>query len=171
MDNVDIPIELTKAVEEIEWDLSDTGILKKASARMVEICSSESSPIDFPSDIAKAKMEIGTLMLQNRDKTANEILHMIIQKYGIKTKNVEVAKARTEKLENLCTVPANAGVYEVLKELSDLYFKEKNTNAAITYKKVSQAVKDLDFEITMDNAKGLGKVSVVLTISLLTYCM
>ena len=42
-------------------------------------------------------------------------------------------------------------------ELSSLYYKEKNSNASNTYKKVAQAVKEMKFEIIEDNALGLGK--------------
>ena len=42
-------------------------------------------------------------------------------------------------------------------ELSELYFKEKNTNAGVSYRKVSEAIKGIDFKINKDNAKGLGK--------------
>ena len=44
-----------------------------------------------------------------------------------------------------------------MKELGDYYFKEGNANAGGTYKKVIAAVSKLPFEITLDNAKGLGK--------------
>lgn len=153
----DIPIELKNSMKELEWDLSSKENIKKALSAMVEICSTESSPIDLPSDSAKVKMEIGTLIIQNKDQSASTILSLIIKKYGLKEKNAEVAKKRTEKAASNCTIPSNASIYEVLKELSDLYFKEGNTNAGVTYSKVSIAVKQLDFEINEDNAKGLGK--------------
>ena len=35
--------------------------------------------------------------------------------------------------------------------------KESNANAGKTYDKVANTIRDLDFEITADNAKGLGK--------------
>ena len=41
-------------------------------------------------------------------------------------------------------------------ELASAYSKEANFNAANTYRKVANAVKELGFEITLDNAKGLG---------------
>lgn len=44
-----------------------------------------------------------------------------------------------------------------MKELGDYYFKEGNSNAGAAYKKVVAAVSMVAFEITLDNAKGLGK--------------
>lgn len=38
-----------------------------------------------------------------------------------------------------------------------MYTKESNYNAGNSYKKVAAAVKDFDFAITLENAKGLGK--------------
>ena len=42
-------------------------------------------------------------------------------------------------------------------ELGELYTKESNWNAGNSYKKVAAAIKDFDFEITENNAKGLCK--------------
>ena len=52
--------------------------------------------------------------------------------------------------------PKNVSIYEAFQELCAHYDKEQNRNAAITYRKVSAAIKGIDFEITADNAKKLG---------------
>lgn len=98
------------------------------------------------------------MIVQNRDKDAVAVLGLIISKYGLKKKNTEDAKKRLAQVKAVVNVASNASIFEVLQEMSSLYFKEKNTNAGASYRKVAQAVKDIDFEITLENAKGLGKV-------------
>lgn len=152
-----LPDSMVEAAEKIEWDLSVKANIKKATSDMIQIISSEKSPIDLPSDKSKVKMEIGTLIVLNKNESALAVLNLIVEKYGFKEGNDEMAKNDEENIGAMLTVKANVSVYMAIKELSDLYFKEKNTNAGITYRKVAQAVKDLDFEITEKNAKGLGK--------------
>lgn len=153
-----LPEDLVKAVKKIDWNLSGKEQIKKVVSDMIGICSSKISPIDFPSDKSKAKMDIGMMIVQNRDKDATAVLGLVIEKYGLKKRNTEAAKKRTEQVNAAVNVKSNARIFEALQELSSLYFKEKNTNAGVSYRKVAQAVMDLDFEITEENAKGLGKV-------------
>ena len=44
-------------------------------------------------------------------------------------------------------------IFKLMTELSDLYYKESNTNAGNSYRKVAEAVRTLEFEITASNAK------------------
>jgi hypothetical protein len=158
--NNKLPDEMIQAVKKMEWKLTNKENIKKATKEIVQLCSSKVSTIDFPSSTdveIQTRMEVGKLILQNKNESAVSILDLIVNKYGLKERNDENAKRNTKLVENMCTRKANAGVYEAIKELSSLYFKEKNTNAGITYRKVSEAVKNLDFKITEKNAKGLGK--------------
>jgi hypothetical protein len=148
-----------EAANKLDWELTNKANIKKATSDMVKLCSSEKSPIDFPSESPSIKMEVGKMILQNRAKTASEILDMIVEKYGLKEKNEADKKRTSDQVMAMVKVAANGSIFEVLQEFSSIYFSEKNTNAGITYRKVAQAVKDLDFEITAKNAKGLGKVS------------
>jgi ATP-dependent DNA helicase PIF1 len=52
--------------------------------------------------------------------------------------------------------PKNTAIVEAFQELSGHYDRERNGNAANTYRKVSNAIKGVQFEITADNAKKLG---------------
>mmetsp|Transcript_23641 Transcript_23641/g.35163 ORF Transcript_23641/g.35163 Transcript_23641/m.35163 type:complete len:458 (-) Transcript_23641:1161-2534(-) len=155
--NENLPDTMVKAVNKFEWKLSSKENIKKAANGMVDLCSSEESPIDFPSDKAKAKIDIGMMIVQNKGKTALDVLNLIVEKYGYKKKNDEVAENDQKQVGAMLAVDQNASVYMAMQELSTIYFKEKNTNAGISYRKVANAVKDLDFEITAKNAKGLGK--------------
>ena len=60
-------------------------------------------------------------------------------------------------IKSSCGHPANAALISAMTELSSLYFTEKNQNAGLTYKKVGIAIAEIPFEITADNALGLGK--------------
>jgi hypothetical protein len=52
----------------------------------------------------------------------------------------------------------NERILEAFQELSELYFKEGNKNAGMSYaKKATSAIKDLELEITEENVKSLGK--------------
>lgn len=157
-----IPDTMMEAVNNLEWDLSKKVTIRKATEELIEICSAESSPIDFPSDVKKAKMDIGKIVLQNKGSSAADILQLVVEKYGFKEDNEENAKKKSASLASMVEETANAGIYEVMLELSNLYYKEGNANAGTAYKKVAQAIKELDFEITEDNAKGLGKVRISL---------
>jgi len=155
-DTSKLPGDLVQAVNNIEWDLSSKQNIKKVTTAMVELCASETSPIDFPSALAKGKMEVGKMILEHKNESASVVLNLIVAKYGLKEKNAKNAKRRTEQVEAAMTVGANAGIVEAFNELAELYFAEKNSNAAISYKKVIEAIKELDFEITEENALGLG---------------
>mmetsp|Transcript_15271 Transcript_15271/g.23241 ORF Transcript_15271/g.23241 Transcript_15271/m.23241 type:complete len:146 (-) Transcript_15271:64-501(-) len=105
----------------------------------------------------KAKMGIGKLIMQNKEKSAPEVLQIVMDTYGFRKEKAASAKRKHEAMSSVCKVAANVDLMQAISELSDLYFKEKNTNAGLTYKKVAAAISEFDFEITEDNAKGLGK--------------
>jgi hypothetical protein len=63
----------------------------------------------------------------------------------------------TQSSPTSCGNPNNAALVAAFQELVTQYNKEQNYNAAATYRKVFQAIQNLDFEITKDNAKGLCK--------------
>jgi hypothetical protein len=56
-----------------------------------------------------------------------------------------------------CRNPNNAALVAAFQELVMHYNKEQNYNAAATYRRVFEAIQNVDFEITKDNAKGLCK--------------
>ena len=78
---------MMKAVKKLDWDLSTKDSKKKAARDMFELCCSDTSPLDFPTDTKKAKFEIGNIVIQNKDKDASSIFELIVEKYGMKEKN------------------------------------------------------------------------------------
>ena len=82
---------------------------------------------------------------------------MVVQEYGIAERKEAAAAKQQEAMKDVCVCPENAPLCQALKELGDLYMKEGNWNASNTYKKAVAAVTELAYEVTADNAKGLGK--------------
>jgi len=141
----------------MDWDLSNPMGMKKAAMGMLDICASGESSVDLPDSDSKARMDIGKIIIANKDQSATYVLGLVIAKYGLKEAKQKAAKAKSEARGSSCTVPANLSIMEALLELGDLYTKESNYNAGNSYKKVAAAIKGFDFEITKTNAKGLGK--------------
>lgn len=145
-----------KLEEDGYWDLNNAAGIKKASSMLTDLVLKD-GVIDITDDEKKAKMLIGKLILTNKDKSASEFVTLLADQQGLSENNQAQKKQQEEVLSEACAVPANAKIVMVLMELSKLYFKEKNTNAGLTYRKVANAVRDHPEEITVDNAKGLGK--------------
>jgi len=147
-----------ESVNALPWDVSTKAAIKKTSASLVELIIAEDSPIATPEgmDLKKIKMAVGTFIVGNKEKSAQDILQLVVEKYGLKEAKAKASKDKSEGVASLCAVPENGKVFEVIMEFADAYSQEANYNAAGTYRKVAQVIKDLDFEITVENAKGLG---------------
>lgn len=146
--------KLMKTGEGIVLDTSGKkGAMKASAKQLVELLEANDS-LDLPGDLL---MKVGKDLLNNKDKTTPELLQMFAKEFGWKTAKEAKAKGKEAALKNNCACPANAAIVLVFDEMADLYFKDGNKNAGATYKKVVKALKDLDFEVTEDNAKSLGK--------------
>jgi len=143
-----------KLDDDDEWDTSNR---KWAAQTMVDLCTSGPTHVDLPQDEKKARMAIGKLILSNPNSTAGEILELVVKEFGIAAAKEEAKSKQKSALANSCGNAANAGIVQALQELGDLYFKDGNSNAGLTYKKAIAGITGLDYEITADNAKGLCK--------------
>lgn len=137
-----------------DWDISSPAGMKASAKAMVKLCTGK---LDLPSDEKKAIMETGKLILQNRGLPASGFVDILADKFGLIKANADAKQRKTDSISAACKHPANGPVMLVILELGSLYFKAGNSNAGTTYKKVAEAVKNLDFEINSNNAKGLGK--------------
>lgn len=149
--------ELEAAVGKMEWDITNGPAgLKKAATDMLEICKEK---VELPDNEKAARMGIGTIIAHKQmdSPTPQDILALVIEKYGLKEEKKVAAANKTKSMAGACGNEANVHILEVILELGSLYFKENNTNAGITYKKVAEAIRGVDFVINADNAKGLGK--------------
>jgi DNA polymerase/3'-5' exonuclease PolX len=86
-------------------------------------------------------------------------MEAVIKKFGFAELKAEIEKKREEVVESACKNPSNAALVLAFHELSQLYYKEGNRNAGLTYSKVGNAIRDLDVEVTEKNAMSLGKGS------------
>eukprot|EP00978_Attheya_sp_CCMP212_P002279 scaffold4686_cov53-Attheya_sp.AAC.2 len=95
--------------------------------------------IDLPDDEGKDRLKVGQL-------------------FGFASVKTEKGKAKEQAISSICTHHKNAPIMSVMLELRDHYANESsNCHATRSYGRVANAIKDLDYEITEDNAKGLGK--------------
>jgi poly [ADP-ribose] polymerase len=154
-----VPPDLLSCVQELDtngrWDDAD---IKTKAQLLVDIgTTATSTKLDYPQDEKKAMMSVGKMILQNQDRSAVEMIKLLMLEFGIATKKEEAKARQKSAMANSCVVPDNAGIIQVFQELGDYYFKEGNTNAGLTYKKAITAISSLDYAITSENAKGLGK--------------
>lgn len=151
----DLVAQLEEKAEALEdWSLDSKEGIQKATKNMVTLC--EEAGVDLPTEV-NVKMEVGKIVAGNKSLSAAEMVKLIAEQYGFAEANAEVAEKKHAAISAICHHPSNGPIVEILTQFSNVYFKEGNTNAGISYKKVAQAVSQIDFEITADNAKGLGK--------------
>ena len=145
--------ELLKAAKSIDIDLGSNGGRIKA---VEEFLSLVQGKVDLP-EHRNAKMEIGKLVMANNGKSAEEIMAVIINKYGFADAKEEKAAAKEAAAESACANPKNAGLVLALGECMKYYFAESNANAALSYKKAIATLITLEEEVTADNAMSFSK--------------
>lgn len=137
-----------------ELDLNTKEGIKYATKRYIELCREFN--VDVPEDGSDAARAVGPLLISDRSLSTQEFCKVLCDKFGIKKTEDEEQK-RLEVLSSVCKCHANGSIYSLMSELSTLYRAESNLNAANSYTKVANAVKDLDYEIHVDNVMGLSK--------------
>lgn len=142
----------------VNWDVSNKEGIKNTSLALSKFLGSAESPIAIPTttDESKVRMEVGKMILQNKDKSMEDIVQLLVQKYGLRENKEKENKSKEEMIASICQVEANGKIYNAFRDLAAAYSAEGNRHAANTYRKVVNIIKDLNFEITVDNAKGLG---------------
>jgi len=141
----------------LEWNLSSNEGIKKAVADLLQLCHESGTPIDLPEDPATARMEVGKILIENKDKSADAVLQLVIDRFGLKAVNEETKQAKVNAIKGSCGNAANAGLVAAFTELSQLCFKEKDVGRGRSYSNVAVAISELPYEITAENSKGLGK--------------
>lgn len=151
--------QLVKEAEGLaEWSLASKKGLQAASEAICRILKNYTTKhVDLPQDDKRAKMEVGKIILENKDKTSGEIMEAVIKKFGFAEVKAEIEKKRGEVVEHACKNVKNAPLVMAFHELSQLYYKEGNRNAGLTYSKVANAIREMDKEVTEANAMSLGK--------------
>jgi len=148
--------KLLKKAEDLKLDLSDSSAIKKTTAAVVEFLMKDGS-LDIPGDEKSLKMTVGKTLISNKDLPASDVIKLLAKHFGFAEVKKEKAKIKGTAVSESCACSANGPLVAAIDELSSLYFKAGNSNGGISYKKVVGALKNIDFEITADNALGLGK--------------
>jgi hypothetical protein len=115
---------LQKEVAKLDWNTSSKAGLKAAAVSLTKVLQNHTKQFALPENDKEAIQKVGTIIQQNRDKTLDDILTLIIQDIGF----TEEKQAKEEKKEkaslDACDNPANGPVFAALSELAELYFKE-----------------------------------------------
>lgn len=148
-----VPAELVTAAEELDDSWDDSNNKEKAQS-IVDICTGK---IDLPQDEKKARIAVGKILMSNQDSTPLLLVELVLKQFGIASAKEEAKAQQKTAMESSCSCAENAGIIQAFKELGDYYFKDGNTNAGLTYKKAITTLSGLDYQITVDNAKGFGK--------------
>jgi hypothetical protein len=150
--------KLVKAAYKLEWKLDNRKVLKESTGEMVDLLlDHDGKKVDIPQDRQEAIKKIGPLIVANREKSASEVIPVIVKEFGFLEDKKEKAAKKEAIIESTVANPKNAGLVAAFQELSQLYFKESNANAGASYTKAANAIKGIEFEITEENAKSLGK--------------
>lgn len=175
---------LKKASANLEWKLTGKAGIKKAVGDLLGVLQAHSNALDLPEDSKEARAKLGGLVQMHRDKTVEEIIPLVVEDLGFKKDKAAKAAKKEKAVENLCKNPKNASVVAAIQELSQLYFKEGayivrrqmpwcrflcffsnrscplppgNANAGASYSKAAMALKDVEYEITAENAMKMSK--------------
>lgn len=147
---------LEETAAKLPWTLTSRDGLRQAATGMVQLFTNHKGK-RLAVDEAKSQQKIGQLIATQRDKSAKEMVGIIIKEFGWIEDKEEKAAKKEKALESSVKHPENARLVQAFDELAKLYFAEGNSNAGGTYKKVVAAIANLDFVVTAENAKGLGK--------------
>ena len=151
---------LKNAVKGLEWNLGSRPGLRAAAQGLVDILKNQlddATKLAIPDDDKELLKKVGAFVTANKDKSAEDLVPHLIEHFGLKHAKAKKLAAKQEAVGKEVHCEANGGLVSAFQELMELYAKEKNNNAAATYRKVVSAISEIDFEITHDNAKGLGK--------------
>lgn len=140
--------ELLQKAEALEVDLDSNEGKKKAGADFLILVEGK---VDLP-ESRDAKMEVGQFVMSHSDLTPRDIMMKLMEKYGFVEEKEEKAKSKEAALEANCANPKNIPLIMAFQECANYYFQEQNRNAGSAYVNAISALKDLEVEVTADNA-------------------
>jgi hypothetical protein len=128
------PPEVLKAAEDKDkddWDELDP----RAKANFIlEIGMTK---LDIPQDEKKARQDVGKLLMNHMDLSAVDFLKEVVSEFGIASVKEEAAAKKKSAMSASCACAANAGIIQAFQEIKDYYFKEGNSNAGGSVRRVS----------------------------------
>ena len=155
-EDVDTKVE-SKEVEailseaaKIDWDISSRAAIRDSVKALAEILVKHG--LDDPS-----QEKVGGVVSANREQSLDTIVKECVKQFGYAAQKAKKAAKKKENTEKAVKCKANANIVGAFKELAELYAKTGNGNAASSYFRVVNALTELEFEITAENALSLGK--------------
>jgi Helix-hairpin-helix domain len=140
------------------WDLSSGDKVVATAGKVVEVMRAHpGKKVDLPTGDKEAKKAVGTILMGHKTMDVEKAVAAIVKAIGfVENKQAKAAKKQAA-VASAVKHPGNAALVAAFVELSDYYFKESNSNAGASTTKVANALAGLDYEVTKDNALGLGK--------------
>ena len=176
---------LKEAASKLEWTLNSKQGIRAGTDALLKILRNTEPHLDLPEDDAEAKQRLGPLIAGNREKSAEDMIPLIVKEFGFAEDKKVKAEKKEAAISRGTTNPKNAPLVAAFQELSELYFKEGkfcvcayttvdfacdvvlallivpfylgNRNAGTTYSKAVLALQEINFVITEENAMSLGK--------------
>jgi hypothetical protein len=145
---------ILKKAKSVDWKVGNKSDNNATTTAMMTIA--QEGGVALPE--GNEKKSVGKLVVANgKTCTAPEVMQMIIDEYGFANDQAAAAEATADAATSVCAVAANAKFYAMLDEFQTILRKSGEFMKANSYKKASDAIASLDFEITEENALKLGK--------------
>ena len=149
--------QLVGQAKETKVDLhSDKGI-KQATTKVYDLLNHAEHEIDLPKDKDTAKRQIGSLVASNRSMAFNDLVPHVAHEFGFKKGKEEKIAQNREALLAAVKCHENAPLVTAFQELVDLCSEENDRRLARVYFRAVQALRDVEYVITEDNARQLSK--------------
>lgn len=130
---------------------------RKATDQVLELLKQNEPPIDLPADEGDAKRAVGGLVATQPSVALADMAPDIARQFGFKQDDEVAARRKREAQRSNVRCKANAPLVGAFQELVDLYSKEGDRRVASVFSRVLQALHDLDYPVTEENALGLGR--------------
>jgi poly [ADP-ribose] polymerase len=105
--------------------------------------------INLPEDAIQAFNKCLPLLLANPTLSSSELLTLVANEFG----TVAKVESKASSVANSTSISENAPIVSIFTELSDLYYKEGNSNAGNTYRKAAAAIRDYSKLVTSGMAQ------------------
>jgi hypothetical protein len=123
--------ELLNEATELKWTLDNNQAISAAADKVAKLVQGK---VALPDKVAKK--EIGQILLPNKDKSPQEIVQLVIDKFGFAEDRIVKNETKEAAMKNACNNPKNGAILSVFQELAQYYFKDGNGNAGASYTKV-----------------------------------
>jgi len=155
--DVDIA-KLVKKASNSSWNLDSREGVRFATESVIQLFKEHpGKKVDIPGEDAAARQKVGPFIVANKDKSAAEIIPILVKEFGFVEDKEDKAAKKEAAMEQVVKNSNNAPIAAVFHELSGLYGKAGDRNRAGAYYRAAQAINNIEHEITTENAMSLCK--------------